>query len=130
MPTMQEIDRIEQYGHFSSGATFEGVSLKMLCAAARRGVEADAVIQSAQPAPVSDDRIEQIYDETAGAMGDDYAHAGWLAFARALLSEAGTREGWVSVPRELVDAVSGRVIDGELLRKAFKIMRAAAQEGK
>lgn len=44
MPTMQEIDRIEQYGHFSSGATFEGVSLKMLCAAARRGVEADAEI--------------------------------------------------------------------------------------
>ena len=43
----------------------------------------------------------QIYDETAGSMGDDYAHAGWLAFARALLREA--TAGWrpiESAPKE------------------------------
>ena len=47
-----------------------------------------AAIKAAQPEPMSDEQIEKIYDETAGAMGDDYAHAGWLAFARAILAAA------------------------------------------
>lgn len=52
--------------------------------------ETQAMMETAaQPhGVISDERIEQIYDETAGAMGDDYAHAGWLAFARALLAAA------------------------------------------
>lgn len=40
------------------------------------------------PAPLTEERIEQLYDETAGAMGDDYSHAGWLAFARLIEAEA------------------------------------------